>query len=75
MSTESKVKKIIAELTGLNLEEVKLDSTPNKLAMDSLDTIESVMAIEDEFCIEINDDDINEHMTVQDMINLVDAAL
>lgn len=75
MSTESKVKEIIAELVGISLEEIKLDSTPDKLAMDSLDTIESVMAIEDEFSIEISDDDIKEDMTVQDMINLVDAAL
>lgn len=75
MSTESKVKQIISTESGFKLDEIKLDSTPDSLAMDSLDTIMIVMEIEAEFEIELSDDDFGEDMTVQDMINLVDAAI
>jgi len=75
MSTESKVKNIISEMIGIKLEEVKLDRTSADLGFDSLDDIEVVMAIEDKFDIQLHDDDLREDMTVQDMINLVDAAL
>jgi acyl carrier protein len=76
MSTESKVKQIISTESGAKLDEIKLDHClVHSLGMDSLDIVEAIMEIEEEFEIEITDGDINGSMTVQDMIKLVDAAV
>lgn len=69
---EARTKKIIAEQLGLEETQV----TPEKnivadLGADSLDTIELVMAIEDEYNVEISNDDAEKCVTVQDVIDLV----
>ena len=70
---EERVKEIICEQLGVEEDEV----TPNAkfiedLGADSLDTVELVMAFEEEFGIEIPDEDAENITTVQDAINYID---
>ncbi|MDP2939140.1 MAG: acyl carrier protein [Candidatus Omnitrophota bacterium] len=73
MAAEEKIKAIIAEQLGVKPEEV----TPNAsfiddLGADSLDTVELVMALEEEFGIEIPDEDAEKMTTVGDAIKYIE---
>jgi acyl carrier protein len=69
---EQRVKKIVAEQLGVNEAEIKNESSfVDDLGADSLDTVELVMAFEEEFGIEIPDEDAEKITTVQ---NAVDYA-
>ena len=62
---EQRVKKIVAEQLGVNEADVKAESSfVNDLGADSLDTVELVMALEEEFEIEIPDEDAEKILTV-----------
>jgi acyl carrier protein len=68
---EARVKKIIAEHLGLTDEDVTNEKKiVADLGADSLDTIELVMAVEDEFGLEIPDEEAEKVVTVQDAIDL-----
>ncbi len=75
MSTiEERVKKIVAEQLGVKPEEVKNDSSfVEDLGADSLDTVELVMALEEEFETEIPDEEAEKITTVQAAIDYVTA--
>ena len=71
-SIEEKVKEIIVEQLGVNPEQV----TPNAsfiedLGADSLDTVELVMAFEEEFSVEVPDEDAEKLQTVGDVIRYI----
>ncbi|MFT8229652.1 MAG: acyl carrier protein [Enterobacterales bacterium] len=69
---ENRVKKIISEQLGVKIEEVKNNSSFIKdLGADSLDTVELIMAIEEEFNIEISDEDADKLTNVQSTINFL----
>jgi acyl carrier protein len=71
---EQRVKKIVAEQLGVNETEVKNESSfVNDLGADSLDTVELVMALEEEFGCEIPDEDAEKITSVQEAINYVTA--
>jgi len=72
MSTDKKIKQIIAEQLGLNEEEI-VDgaSLLDDLGADSLDIVELVMAMEEEFEIEIPDEDAEKIVTVKDVVDYV----
>lgn len=62
---EAKVKEIIVEQLGVDAKEVSVQASfVNDLGADSLDTVELVMAFEEEFNIEIPDDDAEKIQTV-----------
>jgi acyl carrier protein len=69
---EQRVKKIIAEQLGVNEGEIKNESSfVDDLGADSLDTVELVMALEEEFDTEIPDEDAEKINTVQLAIDYV----
>ena len=71
---EPRVKKIVAEQLGVNEAYVKIESSfVNDLGADSLDTVELVMALEEEFECEIPDEDAEKITTVQQAIDYVKA--
>ena len=71
---EARVKKIVAEQLGVNDAEVKTASSfVDDLGADSLDNVELVMALEDEFGTEIPDEEAEKITTVQQAIDFVKA--
>jgi len=71
---EQRVKKIVAEQLGANEADVKNESSfVDDLGADSLDTVELVMALEEEFGCEIPDEDAEKITTVQQAIDYVNA--
>lgn len=71
-SVEDRVKKIIVEQLGVEDKDIKADASfVDDLGADSLDTVELVMALEDEFEREIPDEDAEKINTVQDAVNYV----
>lgn len=71
-----KVKKIIAEQLGLKEEEVRGEATfLNDLGADSLDIVEMIMALEEEFGTEISDEEAEKIQSVQEAIDYIVARL
>ncbi|MFC3151589.1 acyl carrier protein [Litoribrevibacter euphylliae] len=77
MSTiEERVKKIVCEQLAVKIEDVNPSSSfVDDLGADSLDTVELVMALEEEFETEIPDEEAEKLTTVQDAIDYVVANL
>ena len=72
MAVEDKIKGIIAEQLGVKPEEVTPEASfIDDLGADSLDTVELIMALEEEFGIEIPDEDAEKMRTVGDAIKYV----
>jgi acyl carrier protein len=70
----AKVKKIISEQLGVPEGDVKPEASfVNDLGADSLDTVELVMALEEEFGVEIPDEDAEKIITVQNAIDYIKA--
>src|SRR5579859_1314696 len=73
---EQRVKKIVAEQLGVNEADVKIESTfVDDLGADSLDTVELVMALEEEFECEIPDEEAEKITSVQQAIDYIKAHL
>jgi acyl carrier protein len=71
-AVEEKVKKIIVEQLGVDEEDVTPDASfVDDLGADSLDTVELVMAFEEEFGIEIPDEDAEKILTVQNVMDYI----
>ncbi len=71
---EQRVKKIVAEQLGVNEADIKNESSfVDDLGADSLDTVELVMALEEEYECEIPDEDAEKITTVQQAIDYVNA--
>lgn len=67
-----KVKKIITEQLGIDEKDVSLDSAfIEDLGADSLDIVELIMAMESEFDMEIEDDEVEDISTVEDVVNYI----
>ena len=75
-SIEERVKKIVAEQLGVKLEEVRNDASfVDDLGADSLDTVELVMALEEEFETEIPDEKAEKITTIQEAIDYIESNL
>ena len=74
-NVEQRVKKIVAEQLGVNEAEIKNESSfVDDLGADSLDTVELVMALEEEFETEIPDEEAEKITTVQQAIDYIKAT-
>jgi acyl carrier protein len=74
MSVAEKVKSIIVEQLGVDEEEVTMDASfTDDLGADSLDIVELVMAFEEEFGIEIPDEDAEKISRVREAVDYIDA--
>ena len=72
MSVEDKVKKIIAEKLSVDLNEVVPGASfVDDLGADSLDLVELIMSMEEEFDIEIDDEDAEKMLTVKDAMDYI----
>jgi acyl carrier protein len=75
-SVEERVKKIVVEQLGVNENEVTNESSfVDDLGADSLDTVELVMALEEEFDCEISDEEAEKITTVKQAIDYINAHL
>ena len=73
--TFDRVKKIVVEHLSVEEDKVKPEASfIDDLGADSLDTVELVMAFEEEFGVEISDDTANEIQTVNDAVTYIDKA-
>ncbi len=73
-SVEERVKKIVVEQLGVTEDEVTLEASfVDDLGADSLDTVELVMALEEEFETEIPDEDAEKITTVQLALDYINA--
>ena len=71
---EDKVKKIVVDHLGIEESKINLDSKfIDDLGADSLDTVELVMAFEEQFNIEIPDDAAETILTIQDAISFIES--
>lgn len=76
MSVEDRVKKIIAEQLSVSEDKVVPEASfVGDLGADSLDTVELVMALEDQFETEIPDEDAQKILTVKDAIEYVTSRI
>ena len=74
MAVAEKVKSIIVEQLGVDEEEVTSDASfVDDLGADSLDTVELVMAFEEEFGLEIPDDDAEKIARVKDAVTYIES--
>ena len=72
MSVDERVKGIVAEQLGIGVDEINNESSfIDDLGADSLDTVELVMAFEEEFDIEISDEQAENISTVQTAIDYI----
>lgn len=73
---EVRVKKIVGEQLGVKEEEITTDASfVDDLGADSLDTVELVMALEEEFETEIPDEDAEKIATVKDAVKYISERL
>ncbi len=71
-SIAERVKQIVAEQLGVDEDQVTNEASfMDDLGADSLDTVELVMALEEEFDIEISDEDAEKIQTVQDAVDYI----
>lgn len=70
-----KVKEIIVEELGVDAEEVTLEADLGEdLGADSLDAVELIMALEDEFDLKISDDAAQNFKTVKQIVEFIESA-
>ncbi len=73
-NVEQRVRKIIAEQLGVNEAEIKNESSfVDDLGADSLDTVELVMAFEEEFGIEIPDEEAEKITRVKEAVDYIES--
>ena len=74
MSVEEKVKKIVMDQLSVSADEVQLDASfLEDLGADSLDLTELIMAMEEEFKLEIDDEDAQKILKVKDAVAYIES--
>lgn len=71
MAIYDKVKSIVVDQLGVDEEEISLETSFTELNADSLDIVELIMALEEEFDLDIPDEDAEKIRTVGDAVNYI----
>jgi acyl carrier protein len=72
MSIEKRVMKVLTDSVGLSQADIKPNSDfVDDLGFDSLDVVETIMGLEEEFGIEIPDNDVEKFIKVKDVIDYI----
>lgn len=75
MSTYDRVKKVVVDQLDVNADEVDLSSSfVDDLGADSLDQVELIMAFEEEFDVEISDEDAEKLGSIADAVKFIDKS-
>lgn len=69
----NKIKSIVADKLSIKIDDITVDTTLEDLGADSLDVVEVIMALEDEFDIEISDEVAENISTVGDLVEYIKA--
>ena len=70
------VKELVVNQTGVSADELNLDtSLMNDINADSLDAVEIIMAIEDEFEIKIPDEEAEKFLTIRDIVEYLEKTV
>jgi acyl carrier protein len=75
VSVESKIKQIIVDQLEVGLEKLNMDTTFEDIDADSLDIVELVMALEEEFDLEISDQEIENIKTIGDVVRYIESKV
>ena len=75
MDTIDKIKEIIAQQTGIDEDAIKADTTIEDIMADSLDTIEMLMAIEENFGITVSDEEAVTLKTISDVADFIEKKI
>lgn len=75
MSVEDKVKKIISDQLEVAVDKLSMDTSFEDIDADSLDIVELVMALEEEFDLEISDQEIENIKTVGDIVKYIESQV
>ena len=76
MDVFEKVREIISEQLDVDIDSITLDTSfINDLESDSLESVELIMALEEEFDIEFPDEDAEKISTVQDAVNYIEDII
>ena len=75
MSVEQKVKEIVAEQLEADIEKLTPETTFESIDADSLDIVELVMALEEQFELEISDEEIENIKTVGDVVRFIESKV
>jgi acyl carrier protein len=73
VSVESKVKNIVVDQLEVGIDKLTLDTTFEDIDADSLDIVELVMALEEEFDLEISDQEIENIKTIGDVVRYIES--
>lgn len=71
MDIFEKVKKIIVDQLGVDEEDISLKTTFQEMNADSLDIVELIMELEEEFNIDIADEEVEKIQTVEDIVKYI----
>lgn len=75
MDVEDKVKAIVSEQLEVSPDSLTTETTFEEIDADSLDIVELVMALEEEFDLEISDQEIEDIQTLGDIINYIEKKV
>ncbi len=75
MDVFGKVKTLVAEQLAIEEEEISLKTTFEDIDADSLDVVELVMSIEEEFELEISDEEVEKIRTIGDIVKYIEKRL
>ncbi len=75
MDSLEKIRGIISDQLDIEIEKISSETTFEEIDADSLDLVELVMALEEEFEIEISDEEIEKIKSVGDVVNYIDSRL